>query len=95
MVGLGASAGGPETLEAFLKNVPPPGRRALAIIQHLDPTHKGVMPERLPRGTTLQGVQVRPDCVQVIPPNKDMSIVRKLGRQRHVQAGDAASKEPP
>ena len=80
-VGLGASAGGLEALEAFLKNVPAASGLAFVIVQHLDPTHKGIMPELLQRGTTMKVIQVkdrtkvRPDCVYVIPPNKDMSIL--------------------
>ncbi|MEQ1858300.1 MAG: chemotaxis protein CheB [Chthoniobacteraceae bacterium] len=81
IVGLGASAGGLEALEAFLKNVPAKCGLAFVIVQHLDPTHKGIMPELLQRGTTMKVVQVKdrtkvlPDCVYVIPPNKDMSIL--------------------
>ena len=54
---------------------------AFGIVQHLDPTRKGLMPELLQRGTLMKVVQVkgrtlvRPDCVYVIPPNKDMSIL--------------------
>ena len=32
---------------------------ALVVVQHLDPTHKGVMPELLQRATTMKVVQVR------------------------------------
>ena len=54
---------------------------AFVIVQHLDPTHKGIMPELLQRATTMKVFQVKdrtrvqPDCVYVIPPNKDMSIL--------------------
>lgn len=54
---------------------------AFVVVQHLDPTHKGILPELLQRGTGLKVVQVRdrtpvrPDCIYVIPPNKDMSIL--------------------
>ncbi|MBL0224721.1 MAG: PAS domain-containing protein [Geobacteraceae bacterium] len=81
IVGIGASAGGLEALELFLKNVPPASDIAFVIVQHLDPTHKGIMPELLQRITTMKVFQardrleVRPDCVYVIPPNKDMSIL--------------------
>ena len=81
IVGIGASAGGLEALEQFLGHVPAGSGMAFVIIQHLDPTHKGIMPELLQRGTGMKVVQVRdrtkvrPDCVYVIPPNKDMSIL--------------------
>ena len=81
VVGIGASAGGLEALEQFLGRVPAGSGVAFVIVQHLDPTHKGIMAELLQRGTGMTVVQVkdrtqvRPDCVYVIPPNKDMSIL--------------------
>ena len=54
---------------------------AFVIVQHLDPTRKGIMPELLQRTTGMKVIQVKdrtpvqPDCVYVIPPNKDMSIL--------------------
>ena len=81
IVGVGASAGGLEALELFLKHVPAGSGMAFVIIQHLDPTHKGIMVELLQRTTSMQVVQakdrlkVAPDRVYVIPPNKDMSIL--------------------
>ncbi len=81
IVGIGASAGGLEALETFLRNVPEKSGMAFVVVQHLDPTHKGVMVELLQRASTMPVVQVRdrmkvkPDCVYVIPPNRDMSIL--------------------
>jgi two-component system CheB/CheR fusion protein len=81
IVGIGASAGGLEALEQFLECVPAGSGMAFIIVQHLDPTHKGIMAELLQRATGMKVVQVkdrtrvRPDCVYVIPPNKDMSIL--------------------
>jgi two-component system CheB/CheR fusion protein len=54
---------------------------AFVIVQHLDPTRKGIMPELLQRATGMRVIQVKdrilvqPDRVYVIPPNKDMSIL--------------------
>ena len=82
IVSIGASAGGLEALEVFLANVPEKSGMAFVIVQHLDPTHKGMMAELLQRATVMKVVQVKdqtpvqPDCVYVIPPNKDMSILR-------------------
>jgi len=81
IVGIGASAGGLEALELFLRQVPAGSGLAFVIVQHLDPTHKGVLPELLQRTTTMEVVQVRdrmkvkPNSVYVIPPNRDMSIL--------------------
>ena len=82
VVGIGASAGGLEALEQFLRNVPEGCGITFVIVQHLDPTYKGIMPELLQRATTMEVFQVKdrmrikPGCVYVIPPNKDMSILR-------------------
>ena len=81
IAGIGASAGGLEALEQFLRQVPELCGIAFVIIQHLDPTHKGIMPELLQRATSMEVCQVadrmkvEPNRVYVIPPNKDMSIL--------------------
>jgi two-component system, chemotaxis family, CheB/CheR fusion protein len=82
IVGIGASAGGLEALELFLKNVPGNSGIAYIVIQHLDPTQKGMLPELLQRVSSMRVFQVedlmkvKPDCVYVIPPNKTMSIFK-------------------
>ena len=82
IVGIGASAGGLEALEQFLGHVPAQSGIAFVIIQHLDPTHKGMMPELLQRTTAVKVIQakdrmkVEPGYAYVIPPNKNMSILR-------------------
>lgn len=81
IVGMGASAGGLEALVQFLQHVPKDSGMAYVIVQHLDPTQKGMMP-KYERATTMKVMQVkdrtqtRPNCVYVIPPNSDMSILR-------------------
>jgi two-component system CheB/CheR fusion protein len=81
IVGIGASAGGLEALEIFLANVPENSGMAYVIVQHLDPTHKGIMVELLQRGTNMKVFQIKDrmrveaNCVYVIPPNKDLSIL--------------------
>ena len=82
IVGIGASAGGLEALDQFLRHVPERIGMAFVVVQHLDPTRKGVLASLLQRATTMVVVQVkdrtkvRPDCVYVIPPGKDMSILQ-------------------
>ncbi len=84
IVGIGASAGGLEALEHFLDAVPSNSGMAFVIVQHLDPTHKGMMAELLQRTTEMKVIQVKdrtkvePNCVYVIPPNKDMSILNGM-----------------
>jgi len=81
IIGIGASAGGFEALEQFMAHVPNECGMAFVIVQHLDPTRKGLMPELLQRITRMKVMQVtdrtrvRPGCVYVIPPNKNMSIL--------------------
>ena len=82
IVGIGASAGGLEALEQFLGNVPEKSGIAYVVIQHLDPTQKGMLPELLQRTTKMEVLQVKdrmaihPNRVYVIPPNKSMSILK-------------------
>ncbi|RIH63416.1 PAS domain S-box protein [Mariniphaga sediminis] len=82
IVGIGASAGGLEALEQFLKNVPDKSGMAYVVVQHLDPTQKGMLPELLQRVSNMKVFQVedlmkvKPNCVYVIPPNKSMSIFK-------------------
>lgn len=84
IVGIGTSAGGLEALEQFLRQVPKGTGMAYVVIQHLDPTHKGMLPELLGRFTDMpvcevtSRMQVRPNQVYVIPPNKDLSILRGM-----------------
>ena len=81
IVGIGASAGGLETLEQFFSKMPEKTGMAFVIVQHLDPNHKGMMPELLQRMTSMKVMQVtdclkvKPNCVYVIPPNKNMSLL--------------------
>lgn len=81
IVGIGASAGGLEALELFLRNVPENSGMAFVVIQHLDPSHKTMLTELLQRATGMKTVQaedqmqVKPNCVYIIPPNKEMSIL--------------------
>ena len=81
IVGIGASAGGLEALEQFFGNVPVNSGLAFVVIQHLDPNHVGIMPELLQRTTPMKvlqvtdNLQVKPNHVYVIPPNRSMSVL--------------------
>ena len=80
-VGIGASAGGLDALQRFLSNIPKDSGMAFIIVQHMDPTHKSSLVNILSRSTSMEvqevidGVQVIPDHVYIIPPNKDMGIL--------------------
>jgi two-component system, chemotaxis family, CheB/CheR fusion protein len=81
IVGIGCSAGGLEALEKFLTHVPEDCGMAFVIIQHLAPEHISALPELLRRFTAMtvneatDGMTIAPDCVYVIPPNKDLSLL--------------------
>lgn len=82
IVGIGCSAGGLDALEKLLSHVPAGSGMAYVIVQHLDPVHVSALPELLQRVTTMpvveavNGMAVQPDCVYIIPPNKDLSLLR-------------------
>lgn len=81
IVGIGASAGGLEALEQFFSGTPKDSGMAFVVIQHLDPTHVGIMPELLQRITDMKvnqvqdHMEVKPNQIYVIPPNKSMSVL--------------------
>jgi two-component system CheB/CheR fusion protein len=84
VVAIGASAGGLEALELFIGNVPENTGMAYVVVQHLDPTQKGMLPELLQRVSGMKVFQakdrtaVKANCVYVIPPNKSMSILKGM-----------------
>ncbi len=84
IVGIGASAGGLEALAAFLGNVPENSGLAFVIVQHLDPQRENLLVNLLQRVTTMKVVQVmdnlfvQPNCVYIIPPNKNMAIQHRV-----------------
>ena len=59
IIGIGASAGGLEALEQFLGNVPQNSGMAYVVIQHLDPTQKGMLPELLQRISKMKVYQAK------------------------------------
>jgi chemotaxis response regulator CheB len=76
IVGIGASAGGLEALDVFLKRVPAKPGMAFVVVQHLDPKNKGMLVELLQRSTSMpvmqaeDGSRVEPDHVYVIRPGR-------------------------
>ena len=80
IVGIGASAGGLEALEQFFRHAPADSGMAFVLVQHLDPSHASLLTEILQRTTTMPVIEamdqipVEPNCVYVIPPNRDMTI---------------------
>ncbi|MEW6117030.1 MAG: chemotaxis protein CheB [Nitrospirota bacterium] len=83
IVGIGASAGGLEAFEQFFSHMPPDSGMAFVLVPHLSPEHKSIMSELLRRYTKMEifeakdGMQVKPDSIYIIPPDKDMSILNR------------------
>ena len=84
IVGMGGSAGALEAFEQFFTHMPSDSGLAFVLVTHMDPAHKGLMPELLGRCTAMKVAQVeesmpvRPNHVYIIPPNKDMSILNGI-----------------
>ncbi len=84
IVGIGASAGGLAAFQEFFSSLPPhtPCGMAFVLVQHLDPNHKSLLAELINRRSQMEvqevedGVVVKPNCVYVIPPNRDMAYMQ-------------------
>ena len=80
IVGIGCSAGGLGALEKMLSNVPLRSGMAFVVVQHLSPAHASALAQLLQRATpmpvvdVLDGVNIQPNCVYTIPPNKDLTF---------------------
>jgi two-component system CheB/CheR fusion protein len=80
VVGIGASAGGLESLEKLFRNLPADTGMAFVVLQHLSPDFKSMMSELLGRDTVMtihraeEGMPVEADSVYLLPPKKEMVI---------------------
>jgi two-component system CheB/CheR fusion protein len=89
IVGIGASAGGLESLERLFTHLPADTGMAFVVLQHLSPDFKSLMDELLSRRTAMaikqaeHGVLVEPNTVYLLPPMKEMII-----RQRRLLLND-------
>lgn len=84
IVGIGSSAGGLDALLTFLSNVPENSGLAFVIVQHMEKLGKSILVEILQNATTMkvseanENISIQPNCVYVIPTNKNMSIQHKV-----------------
>jgi two-component system CheB/CheR fusion protein len=101
IVGIGASAGGLAAFEAFFSGMPAdsdPGM-AFVLVQHLAPDHTSILPELIQRYTRLQvvevtdGIEVRSNCVYVIPPSRQMAFLH--GRLELLQPSEPRGQRLP
>ncbi|MGA9538850.1 MAG: chemotaxis protein CheB, partial [Desulfobacterales bacterium] len=82
IVGIGASAGGLEALEAFFENLPEESGLAFVVITHTDPKHTSLLPDILKRKTKKavdvklieDAMPVEANCVYLPPSDRDPFI---------------------
>lgn len=80
VVGIGASAGGLTALREFLDPIPHDSGLSFVVVVHLSPEHESNLAGVLQSSSRIPVVQVtgrtkiEPDCVYVIPPNKNLEI---------------------
>lgn len=89
IVCVGGSAGGLDAYMRLLKNIPPDMGVALVIVNHLR-TVSTMLHEILPRYTSMpvelisDRLDVRPNCVFIIPENRDLHILNGEFRLRPI-----------
>ena len=80
IVGIGASAGGLESLESFFSALPPDTGMAFVVVQHLSPDFRSLMDELIARRSTMpvtiveDGMAVEPNRIYLLPPRKEMVV---------------------
>ncbi|MEO0410011.1 MAG: chemotaxis protein CheB, partial [Cyanobacteria bacterium P01_A01_bin.135] len=97
IVGIGASAGGVQALEAFFNNLPDNPEAAFVVVQHLSPKHKSMMTDILQRKTSLPVEEVQdqvllePAKVYVLPPRKSVTLE---DRRLHLEDAPNSPQRP-
>jgi two-component system CheB/CheR fusion protein len=80
MVGIGASAGGFESVMKLLKILPPDTGMAFVVVLHLDPRHESKLTELVARATPMPTVEIKdevapePNHIYVLPANRDVIL---------------------
>lgn len=80
LVGVGASEGGVESFQKFLRAIPADSGMAYILIQHLSPAHESMLHDILSRSTTIPVLEIVDDCriepdhIYVIPKNRMLGI---------------------
>lgn len=80
IVAIGGSAGSFHAFEKFFTHMPADSGIAFVVIMHLDNKHSGNIAKLIQNYTPIEvieagdGMEVEPNTVYIIPPNKDMGI---------------------
>jgi two-component system CheB/CheR fusion protein len=94
LVGIGASAGGLQALQAFFSHLPEITGLAYIILMHTSPDHESLLPDllqkstRIPVSTALDEEVIQPDHIYVVPPGKEINIYKNA-----VQLLDPAERD--
>jgi two-component system, chemotaxis family, CheB/CheR fusion protein len=94
VVGIGASAGGLESLKEFFGSIRPNNGLAFIVIQHLAPSRDSYMAEILRSHTRMRVVEaknnltIEPNSVYTIPPNQFLKIEHGRLRVTDPQTSD-------
>lgn len=83
IVGIGASAGGLASFEAFFSGMPSDRNpdMAFVLVQHLSPDHTSALADIIQHYTRMKvvevtdGMRVAPNCTYIIPPGYDMAFL--------------------
>jgi two-component system CheB/CheR fusion protein len=94
IVGIGASAGGLESISALLAGIPASTGMAYVFVQHLDPAHASHLAKILSNRAALPVEEARegeifPDHLYVIIPNNTLTIT---GHGLHLRSRDPAER---
>lgn len=99
IVGIGASAGGLEALDAFVGNLPADTGMAFVVVTHQHPGHTSLLPELLAKETNVpvvtadDGIVLRPDHIYVATPGGNLSILN--GRLHRLEVENLESPRLP
>jgi two-component system CheB/CheR fusion protein len=80
IVGIGASAGGLESLERLFAAMPSDTGMSFVVVQHLSPDFRSLMDELIARHSAMKvvvvedGLRIEPNHIYLLPPRKEMII---------------------
>ncbi len=95
IVGIGASAGGLEALEAFFENLPLENGIACVVITHTDPKRTSLLPSIIKRKTKISVKQiedempVEPNTIYLPPSDRDLLLNKQYFQLKKRPARDA------
>jgi two-component system CheB/CheR fusion protein len=98
VVGVGASAGGVEALEAFFGGMPEAPGVAFVIVTHLNPERESILHQIISRYTgmpvavAVDGAMLEPEHVYVLPPDGVLSVTGNHLRLEHREPGRPSRK---